>query len=219
MYNKHFHKHGHYETGLNNFHRVFLASHLSLLLSIILVDIPLSVGKHLTTSLQESLSSYVLSSSTSPSRTPLLSSASPTPSNHHFRGLPTGLQLCGFHSRHLFAILPSSISLVCTTTSTCSPQSPSGVVSLRGLSDLICSFLSLSILVTPHIVRRTFITAASSFEDVFFVSDQHSAPYVSIYWLQYCGIYVCLNLSGYALFFQQGIHHQEMFLAMRCNNL
>ena len=41
-----------------------------------------------------------------------------------------------------------------------------------------------------------------------------------MYWFQYCDIYACLNFSGYALFFQQGIHHQEIscvFLNPRTN--
>ena len=43
-------------------------------------------------------------------------------------------------------------------------------------TDLICSFLSLSILVTTLMVLRTFISAAGSLEDVILVCEQHSAP-------------------------------------------
>ena len=94
-------------------------------------------------------------------------------------GLSTGLLPCGFHSNYLLASLSSSIRLACTYH-----LSLLSSISLRwGFTErsaLIRSFLSLSRFVTPLVVRRTFISAACSLEDVLVVSDQHSSPYVSI---------------------------------------
>ena len=63
-------------------------------------------------------------------------------------------------------------------TASYSSQSLSSGFSER--SEVICSFISRFIIVSPLIFRKTSISTACSLDDVFFVNDQHSAPSVSL---------------------------------------